>query len=578
MRIPALIILFCLSLAGPAAGQSVIRLTRYLYKPLDIDVKNAPLGRVLEGIAQKGGFTFSYSSTLIPADSLVSVSLKNTPVADILDRLLSKRFEYRESAGYVILRPAFSRFEIIPETMRTERRMSLVSGYIRDERTGAPVKDVSVYERRLLRSTLTDEDGFFTLKIRGTHPMIMVSASRENYRDTTVVFLPGIRVGREVAADQDVYRSGDSGSGELENSRFGRFLVSGRQRIQSLNLPDLLANTPYQASLLPGISSQGLFSSQVVNKVSLNILGGYTAGVQGAEVAGLFNINKGDVGFLQVGGLTNVVGGSVRGIQVGGLINTVLHDAEGVQIAGIGNTVRDTMSGSQVGGILSSAGTIRGIQIGGISTFAGKELAGVQVAGISNFARKVRGAQVGLVNSAREMNGLQLGLINVAHSSTGYSLGLINWVTKGYHKLVISANETLTRNVSIKTGNSNLYTSIIGGMNSAATDSLKVYAAGLGLGHDLIITKRISLSAEGSARFLYARGWEEISLLNRAESNLQVRIFGPVALFAGPSYSWMSAGSGIRLSGTGWKRLVTPGRTGSPGRSWWGWNVGIMLF
>ncbi|HEY0895433.1 MAG TPA: STN domain-containing protein [Sphingobacteriaceae bacterium] len=579
MRSPVLTLLICFLMAGTAAGQSVVRMTRYLYKPLDIDVRNAPLGDVLEGIAKKGNFYFSYSSSLIARDSLVTLNMKNAPVAQILDHLLTKRFEYRESPGYVILRPAFSRFEIVPETIRNEKRMSVVTGYVRNERTGEAVEHVSIYEPRLLRSTLTGREGFFRLKIRGNHPMMMISASRENYRDTTVVFLSGVQVGREGYADSGMFRSGASGSWELENSRLGRLLVSSRQKVQSLNLPDLLANTPYQASLLPGISSQGLFSSQVVNKFSLNVLGGYTAGVQGAEIAGLFNINKGDVGFIQVGGLSNVVGGSVRGVQIGGILNTVLGDAEGVQIGGVGNTVRDTMTGTQIGGVLSSSGNLRGIQVAGVGTLARKNAEGVQVAGVTNItAGRMRGVQIGLINAAREISGLQIGLINVARSSTGYSLGLINWVSKGYHKLVLSTNETLTRNVSIKTGNAKLYTSILAGMNPAETDSMRVYAAGLGLGHDFLLSRRVSISAEASSRFLYAMQPEEISLLNRAESNLQIRLFGPVTLFAGPSWNLMSAGSQIPLSGNGWKKINRPDGSGTPGRSWWGWNAGITLF
>ncbi len=575
--IPSLLI--CLLIAGTAAGQPVVRMTRYLYKPLDIEVRNARLSDVLEGIAKKGNFYFSYSSSLVPQDSLVTLSMKNRPVAEILDRLLTKRFEYRESPGYVILRPAFSKFEIVPETIRNEKRASLVTGYVRDERTGEAVKDVSIYEPRLLRSTLTGQDGFFTLKLRGNHPMIIVSASRENYRDTTVVFLSGILVGREGYEDSGGFGAGASGFQELENSRLGRLLVSSRQKIQSLNLPDLLASTPYQASLLPGISSQGLFSSQVVNKFSLNVLGGYTAGVQGAEIAGLFNINKGDVGFIQVGGLSNVAGGSVHGVQVAGIFNTVLRSAEGVQVGGIGNTVRDTMAGAQVGGILSSAGTMRGLQVAGVGTLARKDFEGVQVAGVTNIAAgRMRGVQVGLINAAKEMRGMQIGLINVAHSSTGYSLGLINWVSTGYHKVVLSANETLARNVSIKTGNAKLYTSILAGMNQAKTDSLRVYAAGLGLGHDFILSKRISVSAEASSRFLYARQPEEIRLLNRVESNLQIRIFRPLTLFAGPSCNLMSTESKVAFSGTGWKKIVRPDWTGNAASIWWGWNAGIMLF
>ncbi|HEY0898439.1 MAG TPA: hypothetical protein VGD90_03850 [Sphingobacteriaceae bacterium] len=558
-------------------GQSLIRLTKYLYKPLDIEVRNAPLGKVLEGIGKKGGFFFSYSSELLPQDSLVSLTMKNVPVAHILDQLLQKRFEYRESPGYVILRPAFSRFSILPETIKSTRKIYQVSGFIRDEKTGEPVQDVSIYEKRLLRSTLTDKDGYFKLKFRGEHQLVMLSASRENYRDTTVVFLSGIHVGRDYG-DSTTYGAASGTHGLIENSRLGRFFVSSRQKIQNMNIPDFLANTPFQASLLPGLSSQGLFSSSVVNKVSLNVFGGYTAGVKGVEVAGMFNINKGDVKYFQAGGISNLVGGSARGIQLGGVMNTVLINVNGIQVAGVGNTVKDTLEGVQVGGIFNAGKTLKGAQVAGIANYA-KDMRGLQVAGILNVVRgRSDGAQVGLLNSARTLKGLQIGLINTADTSSGYSIGLFNWVRKGYHKLSYSTNETMKANFSLKTGNSKLYTILTGGKGS--TDTGKVYAAGLGLGHDFILSKRISLSAEITTQYLYAGNLKELNLLNKGVSNLQVRLFGPISVFAGPSYNLMNANSTLVLTGSGLGTRVALKNPDNreKNRTWIGWNVGLTVF
>jgi hypothetical protein len=43
------------------------------------------------------------------------------------------------------------------------------------------------------------------------------------------------------------------------------------------------------------VGTHGKLSGQVTNNFSFNILGGYGAGVNGAEVGGLFNIDKKDV-------------------------------------------------------------------------------------------------------------------------------------------------------------------------------------------------------------------------------------------------------------------------------------------
>ncbi|HEY1025897.1 MAG TPA: STN and carboxypeptidase regulatory-like domain-containing protein [Sphingobacteriaceae bacterium] len=575
-------------------AQELVRRTRYLYKPLDVEVKNARLKDVLDGIAGKGNFYFSYSPDVIPGDSIVSVSAKNTPIKEILDRLLGPRFEYRESAGYLIIRPAFHRFSITPAMIKNSKREYRISGYVTDEKTGKPVQDASVYEKRLLKSAFTDEDGYFELRFRGTHQLVILSASRENYRDTTVMFLADITIKPEGYVDSAGSRVGNELSGLVEKAGLGRFLLSSRQRIQSLNIPDFLANTPFQASLTPGLSSHGMMSSSVVNKASLNVLGGYTAGVNGVELAGLFNINKGSMQYVQVAGLTNMVGGSVHGVQVGGLVNTVLGEVTGVQVGGVINTVKESATGVQIAGVANKADSLNGVQIAGVSNFtnsthSGGQIAGIanisvadingiQLAGIMNVSRAgLKGTQIGLINASKVQNGLQIGLVNLADTSSGYSIGLFNWVRKGYHKLVLSSTEVMNTNLSFKTGNAKLYTIIAGGMN--VSKAQRIYGAGLGLGHDFNVSAAFSVSAELSSKYLYRGDFEQINLLNKVESNLQWQLMKSFTLFAGPSYNILT-GNKTSVAVAGYKTEIAPRKHHQLGskKGWIGWNAGICIF
>src|SRR5690606_33332308 len=115
----------------------------------------------------------------------------------------------------------------------------------------------------------------------------------------------------------------------VERTAAGRFFVSSKQKLQSLNLGGFFANTPFQTSITPGLSTHGSMSGQVVNKFSVNLLGGYTSGVNGVELGGGFNINKRNVNFLQAAGVFNLVGGSVSGIQLAGVNNSVLDSEIG---------------------------------------------------------------------------------------------------------------------------------------------------------------------------------------------------------------------------------------------------------
>src|SRR5690606_1006500 len=113
--------------------------------------------------------------------------------------------------------------------------------------------------------------------------------SKENYRDTTIALLPPVEVGLKPAGRRYWFFPESDGGEGLEGTALGRFFTNSKQRIQRINLDGFFAYNAYQISFTPGLSSQGLFNSQVVNQVSLNIIGGHTAGVNGIEVGGVFN-------------------------------------------------------------------------------------------------------------------------------------------------------------------------------------------------------------------------------------------------------------------------------------------------
>jgi hypothetical protein len=551
-----------------------------LEKKVNIEVKNQQISQVLKKISRAGDFYFSYSGTLIQQDNLVSLSMRNTPVREILNHLFNNKVDYSENGEYIILRYAANHFTIEPENITTAEKLYLISGYVVDTETGQKVKQASVYEKRLLQSTLTDGKGYFKLKFKGNHNEVILTASKETYRDTTLIFLSDIKIKPEGYDDHE-RRSGKVGYEDIENTGVGKFFISSKQRIQSLNIPDFFANTPFQASFTPGLSSHGIMSSQVINKFSLNVLGGYTAGTDGFEIAGLFNITKGDVKKMQFAGLFNQVGGSVNGIQVAGLLNDVRGKKKGFQAAGLFNNVRKEAEGFQIAGICNlSSKNMKGLQTGGIANITVENFDGVQIGGIGNFvSNTVKGVQIaGIFNYAKKMNGFQLGLINVADTSSGYSLGLLNFSKNGYHKISVYANETVNTNVSIKTGNDKLYTVLFAGIN--ISDQEKIYTAGIGLGHDFFINKRLAIGLEITGQQLYLGNWDSSNLLSRVQSNLQFQLFKGIAIFGGPAYAVYSGDAPAGSSAPGYKQNVVPSHHTSFGnttKGWLGFNAGITI-
>ncbi|RZL42786.1 MAG: hypothetical protein EOP00_23130 [Pedobacter sp.] len=318
-----------------------------LAKLVTLDLKANKIGTVLQKIGKAGGFYFTYNGALFAQDSIVNLNVRNKPVREILEELFDGKVDYKENNEYIILRYAVNHFSIEAESIITADNLYSITGRVVDIQTGKKVKNASVYEKRLLQSALTDEDGFFSLKFKGSHDAIVLTASKETYRDTTLVFLSSIDIKPKSYDDPDKDK-GTFISNLLDNFSISRWLTSSKQRIQSINVPNFLANMPVQASLIPGLSSHGSMSGSVVNKFSLNLMGGYTAGVNGAEIAGIFNLNKADVKYVQVAGVFNITGGNTEGTQIAGVVNMVGQNASGVQVAGVYNHVRGKANGIQI--------------------------------------------------------------------------------------------------------------------------------------------------------------------------------------------------------------------------------------
>lgn len=594
------------SLAATAQGP--------LSRTISFQAQQQRLDHVLEIISNKGDFYFSYNSHIIKKDSLVSLSVSNKPVKEVLLQLFGTKYEFRESGQYVIIRRAPIQVLLVTKPAERQDKFYWVSGNVYDEVTGMALYNASVYEKKLLAASLTNQDGYFKLRLKHMkRRQAEITVSKEFYEDTTVVIetsqdqqlsltlMPFETTENNVIISPEDYVVAENGSDSLpapppvvshtvkldsnivQRTGLGRFLLSAKQKAQSLNIKKFFTTRPFQVSLIPGISTQGKLGSQVINNVSLNVLGGYTAGTNGGEVGGLFNINQKNTRYFQAAGLFNIVGGDVTGMQTAGVVNLVLRNVTGFQSAGVGNYVRRNMTGFQVAGVYNHiVDSLSGFQAAGVANFVRKQTSGVQVAGVINIANEeMNGVQIaGIFNYTKRLKGVQFGLINISDTSEGYSIGLINIVFKGYHKLSISANELMLLNASFKTGNRKLYSILMAGMNPE--NGQKLYAFGYGLGSELYLSpkKWLSVNPEISSQYLYRGSWDFTNILNRLQLNLTIHLGRHFAIYGGPAFSVFSSdqtagieGYQFELPRTGNVHSFSSRTTG-----WIGWNAGIHLF
>lgn len=425
----ALISLF-LFLFQTGKGQSPLNRT------VNLEVSRQQLAHVLEILSNKASFYFSYNSNIVRKDSLVTLNVHSRSVGYILRLLFNEGYEFKESGNYIIIRRRPIQVPLVTTQAVSEENQYYVSGYIFDDQTGDRVVNASVFEKDQLAYAQTNTEGYFKLKLKSRYKQASITVSKQYYEDTTLTIRPkynqelSITIMPVEISDQTTIigpytfqapdsimiavRSPDSthwlytyrktDSVMVEKTAVGKFLVSTMQQIQSINLSKFFTVRPYQMSMVPGISSNGKLNSQVINNISFNILGGYSGGVNGFELGGLFNIDKKDVRLVQIGGLLNIDGASMTGVQIAGIHNTVLDSVNGFQVGGIGNFVKRSVKGWQIGGIYNhTGGSFKGAQLSGVANFAGKQFSGLQGSGNYNVAgNSFTGAQIaGWGNFAR---------------------------------------------------------------------------------------------------------------------------------------------------------------------------------
>ena len=124
------------------------------------------LDDVLSIISNNAGFSFSYNSNILKRDSLVTLSINNKTVRQVLNQLFAGGYEYKESGNYVILRRVSLQLTTVTKTAPAKEKTYTISGYVVNRETGERLSDVSIYETNHLTSTLTDANGNFTIKLK----------------------------------------------------------------------------------------------------------------------------------------------------------------------------------------------------------------------------------------------------------------------------------------------------------------------------------------------------------------------------------------------------------------------------
>lgn len=347
---------------------------------------------------------------------------------------------------------------------------------------------------------------------------------------------------------------------------------------------DTMKTMPFQISFVPPMSTNGLDNHKMINRVSVNILAGFSGGTNGVEVGGFVNVNKQDMTGGQFGGFANIIGGDAKGVQAAGFFNTAIGSIEGAQLAGFHNYASDSLIGTQAAGFsnvtkgkaegaqlagfvnLATAsskgvqaagfsntvvGNLTGTQAAGFVNMATDSVLGSQIAGFVNYSKRTKGAQVagfvniapqeiegfqlaGFVNIAKRVEGMQLGFLNIADTVDGVPVGFLSFVLKGYHKVEIKGTETMHLNASFKTGVNRFYNIFSAGANFS--DKVR-WAYGYGVGTYVPFSEKTGINVDLSAYHINEEeAWtDDLNLLNRLDVNFTYKLANHFEIAAGPA-------------------------------------------
>jgi len=304
---------------------------------------------------------------------------------------------------------------------------------------------------------------------------------------------------------------------------------------------------PAHIGLCYPLSTNGLEAPSLSNRFSLHALYGVSQKEYAFCLSGITSVIKSDAGGLVLSGVSNHIGHNAQGAQVAGILNQVRGAAAGMQMAGVAN-ISGTASGLQLAGVINIAGHAAHIQVAGFASKAqsataqvsgfcniAKRTGALQLAGFANIARDASTQVSGFLNIARKVKGVQVGIVNIAEQSD-YPVGLVNIVKNGEKQLGLSADETGSLLVSLRSGGRTLYGILGAGYNFK--DASARYVLEGGIGAHLPIKPYFRINMEIATAVLSDLQYDAY-MKTTTRLLAALRIGRHIELFAGPSFNYL---------------------------------------
>jgi len=604
-----------------------------------LNYQQVRLAKVLADIKSKYGVGFSYANNLIPLDKKMNLAVTDKPLGQALTDLFKETgISFTLVGGQVVLRKGAikpKRRKPLPKPVPNEKTEigSVPKNEESDQNATAsllPVPELSTENTEgepIDKQNLTRDFQIEKKNLQKNY-LSQMDVAMENNDSAMASNLQNDfqRLNQKLKKQ---FRELVKSAKEVDWKSV--FKTSGKDSVQKSKGKSLI-----QVSFVPPMSTNGSSNANTTNNLSLNILAGYSGGLEGIEVGSLANVIKGNVTGVQVSGLVNVVkqdvkgvqvasflktnGGRLEGAQVAGFLNASKSDSSNaVQIAGFGNLNAGDLYGGQVSGYFNvnngyligpqvsgfinvnngpilgaqaagflniNNGNLNGAQVAGFMNIASKNVQGSQVAGFINVSGKnINGVQVaGFLNRAKNVRGSQVGVINIADSVSGVQVGLFSFSRNGYRRLEVFGMENLHSNLAFKIGSKKFHNIFTVGINPFESSPRWSYGYGFGSEFDLGKNFNLNLDLVCNQVQENSKKWnEDLNLLNQFKCNFGYHPGKRTTIFAGPTIN--VAVSKVKNAETGaigldmipdWNfmnELYTNTRVGI----WAGFNAGVRF-
>jgi hypothetical protein len=571
----------CICMAGALAAQVLTKKVSFAYS-------RVPLKQVLNDISNDHDVYFAYSAEYIPLQQPITISVSSLPLSDALDKLFEPLpVAYRYIGGQIVLKPVQK--EPVPRITQkpTPKEVQQQSPLYPDPR----LEELAAERRRRWAESAP--------LISQRQVARVEKSSNSNGAENLEVYKISPITPEPVVAEAPE-RVLDSLSTSPDSSSTDNRIL---QEVRTTPTSRLA-----QISLLPYLGTNAMKSARISNRLSINLLWGHNAGVEGVEVGGLVNSIRNDVKGVQVAGLGNAVGHDVIGSQIGGMFNIAGDTIFGVQAAGVFN-IAGQGNAIQTAGVFNIAGRdFAGVQASGLFNVAGENSRSLQAAGLFNTSRGdarlqvaglfnvSRGTKVGqvssLINVAKSVKGFQIALLNVADTVNGVSIGLLNFIRKGYNRVEIAGSDAFFGNLSFKIGVKPFYNILyLGARITKAPSSIPnneirelTWGLGYGLGTTIPFSRRFLVNLE--AVFIKVNEREPwtpgLHQMYQFRLPFDLRTGRRSSIFAGPTFNILQSKRFSTEYGFGGSELVKkPWFDRMEGlkrtQGWMGFNVGIRI-